>query len=133
MEDEMKFAKSYLYLIKARFGDAIKTTINISPEAMSRWIPPLSMQVILENIIYTNALNKKEPLHIEISSQDSDRLVITHSLHEKTIVNNLNAEEGLDNLITKYTLLHADPILVHDNRIRRTIILALLDELIIQA
>ena len=56
--DEMKFAASYLYLIKQRFGNGIE--LNIAPhyDGESATLPPLSMQVVLENIIYTNAINK---------------------------------------------------------------------------
>lgn len=81
--DEIKFAQSYLNLIKARFGNAINTTVNITRETLQQFIPPLSLQVILENIIYTNALTKKQPLQIRIDYDKDNHLLITHSLHEK--------------------------------------------------
>ena len=48
-------------------------------------IPPLSLQVILENIIYTNALTKKQPLQIRIDYDKDNHLLITHSLHESVL------------------------------------------------
>lgn len=126
--DEMKFAKSYLSLIKARFGDAITIGINLSQDLMHKQIPPLSMQVILENIIYTNALNKKSPLTIKIFTQDNDKLVISHSIHEKIIVQNLSVDEGLDNLITKYRLLNAKDIEIIETPTHREIVLRLFDD-----
>src|SRR5262245_3605309 len=66
VSEELKFARSYLYLSKERFGKALDTTIAIEDALLQKLIPPLSMQVILENIIYTNALNKDKPLHIRI-------------------------------------------------------------------
>lgn len=128
MEDEMKFTKSYLYLIKARFGDAIHFTIDISEDVMHQLIPPLSMQVILENIIYTNALSKKDPLQIQIRSEDSGQLNITHTLHEKIIVSNLNADEGLDNLLVKYKLLSVYPVQIHEKANHRSIVMPLFHE-----
>jgi LytS/YehU family sensor histidine kinase len=127
LADEMKFANSYLYLTKARFGESIMVTINIPSSMMSKKIPPLSMQVILENIIYTNALSKKEPLTIHITGDDKNHLQIRHSLHEKTIVQNLNLDEGLDNLITKYRLLNAEEINVKETGTLREIELPLFD------
>ncbi|HJW29211.1 MAG TPA: histidine kinase, partial [Saprospiraceae bacterium] len=124
--DEMKFANAYLNLTKARFGDAIHTDIQLPNDVLVRRIPPLSLQVILENIIYTNALSKKQPLHIEISSDEQD-LKIIHSLHEKTIVQNLNLDEGLDNLITKYRLLNAADIKVSETSTQREIRLPLFE------
>lgn len=115
ISDEIKFTMSYLYLTKARFGNAIQTTVDLPPVMMQKRIPPLSMQVILEHIIYTNALTKKEPLNIHISGDQHGHLVITHSLHEKTIVQHLNVDEGLDNLITKYRLLNTEEVQVTES------------------
>ena len=123
--DEIKFAQSYLNLIKARFGNAINTTVNITRETLQQFIPPLSLQVILENIIYTNALTKKQPLQIRIDYDKDNHLLITHSLHEKIIVQNLNVDEGLDNLIRKYNLLNVEGMQIAESDGMRTIVLPL--------
>jgi two-component system LytT family sensor kinase len=125
LADEMKFAASYLYLTKARFGSAIVAVDDVPKDLLEKRIPPLSMQVILENIIYTNALSKKEPLQISITGDSSGRLVITHSLHEKIIVQNLSIDEGLDNLITKYRLMNMQEVMVTETGKQRIISLPL--------
>ena len=122
--DEMKFASSYLYLTKARFGNAIHVKVDLPKELLLQNIPPLSMQVLLENIIYANALSKKAPLTIHIAHQEKKNLIITHSLHEKTIVQNLNMDEGLDNLINKYRLLNKE-IQITETPEKRIIVLPL--------
>lgn len=124
--DEMKFASSYLYLTKARFGNAINIIVDLPKELLHQRIPPLSMQVLLENIIYANALSKKEPLTIHITHQDN-KLVITHTLHEKTIVQHLNMDEGLDNLINKYRLLNAEEISITESPDKRVIVMPLFE------
>ena len=128
LQDEMKFATAYLNLTKYRFGDAIRIDIHLSGIVMSKRIPPLSMQVILEHIIYTNALSKKHPLHIEIS-HDNNHLIIRHTLHDKIIVQNFNIDEGLDNLITKYRLLNAEEVIVTEHATQREIKLPLFEPL----
>lgn len=126
--DEIKFAASYLYLTKARFGNAIDVEVDIPKELLYKRIPPLSMQVILENIIYANALNKKQPLKIRIENKDNKKLIITHSLHEKKIVQDINMDEGLDNLINKYRLLNTLELEITENADKRTIVLPLFDQ-----
>ncbi len=106
--DEICYAQSYLNLAKARFGDAISTKMRIDPGALDLMIPPLTMQVILENIIYTNALNKKDPVNISITSESDKTVHISHSIHEKIIVRSLNNDEGINNLVTRFGLLNAD-------------------------
>ena len=69
LADEIKSAKSYLHLSMERF-DAIETSINLDSAAMQKFIPPLSMQVILDSI-YTNALIRS-PLYIHIYPRRSE-------------------------------------------------------------
>jgi hypothetical protein len=91
-------------------------------------MPPLSMQVVLENIIYTNAISKKDPLTIVVELNDDKELLITHTIHEKVIVQNLDMDEGLDNLLHKYRLIHPAGITIVESARKRTIILPLLHE-----
>lgn len=134
VQEEIQFAKSYLFLIKARFGSAIDFVIDVPPTLMDFKIPPLSLQVILENIIYTNALHKKEPLiiHIGIGSQASE-LMITHSQHIKVIVQHINEDEGLDNLLIKYRLLGSRSVRITEMPMKREIILPLFDKQMTEA
>lgn len=113
--EEIKFAASYLYLTEQRFGAAIKATIRVDKETLRKNLPPLSMQVILENIIYTNAISKKNPLKILIENNDNNEITITHTVFEKTVIQNFNIEEGLDNLLNKYQLLNAPPITISES------------------
>lgn len=122
LADEMKFASAYLNLTKSRFGEAIRIEVNVPKALLSMHIPPLSMQVILENIIYTNALSKKDPLHITIGVDSAGQLAISHSLHEKIIVQGFNLDEGLDNLVTKYRLLNAEVLIEERDKMRKIIL-----------
>ena len=125
LQDEMKFTASYLYLIKQRFGNGIEINMHsreINPEAL---LPPLSMQVVLENIIYTNAINKANPLHIRIDVLNN-YLEVQHSVHEKTIIEDFGANDGLDNLINKYNLLKAGEVSILEGQHERIIQLPLL-------
>ena len=127
LQDEMKFAMSYLYLIKQRFGNGIEINIPIEPGDLNESLPPLSMQVVLENIIYTNAISKTDPLQINIIANEN-YLEVHHSVHEKTIVEDFGANDGLDNLINKYILLKAGEVIIQENENERMIKLPLLKQ-----
>lgn len=126
LADEMKFAQSYLRLTKSRFGSAVNATIDISTNDLEKQVPPLTLQAILEHIIYTNALNKQQPLTIHITS-NGEYLCIEHTLHEKRVVQPLNEEDGLDNLINKYRLLNKEEIRIIESPERREIVIPLFD------
>ncbi len=121
--DEIKFARSYLHLAKERFGTAIEASINLDELALQKFIPPLSLQVILENIIYTNALDKKKPLIIRIYADNENELCIVNSLQEKIIRKNLAIDDGLDNLVNKYKMLNSPPVVIMDDNNKRKMLL----------
>lgn len=123
---ELKFSHSYLFLIKVRFGQAIEASINVAPGILEKQLPPLSMQVILENIIYTNAAIKSSPLSLAIYSENN-KLIIKNSLRNKAISNEAYIDEGLDNLIAKYHLLGGQEVNVQESAYERIISLPLFD------
>lgn len=127
LHSEIKFAESYLYLAKERFGEAIQTSIHVKGEAIERKIPPLSLQVILENIIYANALSKTDPLTIHISSNEQNQLSVVHSIHRKKGQQTLNADDGLVNLVNKYKILQAGDIVIYEDGGERSLILPLFE------
>ena len=126
LADEMKFANSYLSLTKSRFGAAVNATIAIQASDLEKQLPPLTLHAILENIIYTNALHKQQPLTIHITSK-GDYLSIDHTLHEKKVVQPLHEDDGLDNLVNIYRLLNAAEIRIIESPVRREIVIPLFD------
>jgi hypothetical protein len=122
LETELKFAESYLYLAKGRFGESLKITIDIDNRVMRKMLPPLSMQVILENIIYTNALSKNDPISINIISNSGDELAVINSIHKKTVLQNLNIDDGLDNLLNKYKMLSGREISIAETEKTRKLV-----------
>ncbi|WP_460559698.1 sensor histidine kinase [Ferruginibacter profundus] len=128
LDMEIKFAGSYLYLAKERFGEAITFSISIEADALEKKLPPLSMQVILENIIYTNALSKTNPLSIVITSTDNNELSIVNTMHEKTVVQNYGVDDGLNNLLKKYKILNAGNIIINEKEGKRFFLLPLFNK-----
>jgi hypothetical protein len=126
--DELRFARSYLFLARERFGKAIDFSFRVPGELEQRLIPPLSMQVILENIIYTNALDKERPLLISVYAENMNELCISNPIQEKIIRQNLNVDEGLDNLVSKYRMLNAPPVRIVDDTAERRLFLPLLGQ-----
>lgn len=127
LDSELKFAGSYLYLARERFGDSIRYSVDIGKEALEKKLPPLSLQVILENIIYSNAMSKSDPLTIRITSADAGSLSVVHSVHEKRMQQTEQADAGLDNLVSKYEMLHTGAVRIGEHGKERTIRLPLFD------
>jgi sensor histidine kinase YesM len=79
---ELEFARSYMYLQQIRYGDALSYEVDLSSDALQCYVPPLSLQVVLENAIKHNIISEDQPLEIRIFEENGS-LKITNHLQPK--------------------------------------------------
>ena len=103
LNEEIQFIQSYFHLLETRHGDGIKMAINIEPDYFHYLIPPLTLQLLIENAAKHNVVSKSTPLTIQLYNQH-DKLIVENNLNQKnTFVVSNNV--GLSNITTKYQLL----------------------------
>ena len=100
---ELDFARSYLFLQQIRYGNDLSYTINIPADLLELLLPPLSLQVVLENATKHNIVNETKPLHIEIF-YDGFYLVIKNNIQPK-ISRGVSTGLGLKNLVKRYAMI----------------------------
>lgn len=103
LEFELEFLNSYLYLQKIRFGENMQVSISINNQAMSYLLPPLALQMLVENAIKHNEISTESPLKIEIYDEELF-LVIRNNL-QKRINREPSSGVGLVNLSKRYSIL----------------------------
>jgi two-component system, LytTR family, sensor kinase len=121
IETELNFIKSYFYLLKSRYKDALELVINVSSDRLEQWLPPLTLQMIVENAITQNAVSRSRPLKILVTNAPEGIQVI-NSVEPKinSVHSNAEIEENINN---KYRLLCGCEILVNENKQQRAICL----------
>jgi len=102
LNEELEFMRSYLFLSQIRYGKSLTYTVNILAEKLQLLVPPLSLQVLLENAIKHNIVNESKPLEIEILSQ-GDYLIVKNPIQLK--ISGTSTGLGLKNLIKRYSLI----------------------------
>lgn len=100
---ELDFMRSYLFLQQMRHGENLTWTVNVAAELLEYVMPPLSLQVVLENALKHNIVNEAKPLEIEIFSKDTV-LIVRNRLQPK-ISKGVSTGLGLKNLIKRYGLI----------------------------
>jgi sensor histidine kinase YesM len=100
---ELDFMRSYLFLQQIRYGKNLTFSVNIPSEFLRFVLPPLSLQVVLENAIKHNIVNELKPLGIEIYN-DKNVLVVKNNIQPK-ISSGMSTGLGLKNLVKRYTLI----------------------------
>jgi Putative regulator of cell autolysis len=121
---ELNFVDSYYYLLKTRYGNALHITKMIHPPHLQKWLPPLSLQTIIENAFTQNVMAKEQPLRIHIEST-GDGIVVRNNIQPKLVDKDRDIESGIDNLVTRYNILHQSKIIIEDNEVERVIHLPL--------
>lgn len=99
---ELEFMRSYLFLQQIRYGENLSFTVNIPVGLLQMVVPPLSLQVLLENAIKHNIINELKPLKIEIYSENSF-LIIKNNIQPK--ISGTSTGLGLKNLVKRYALI----------------------------
>ena len=103
LEKELEIAEAYIYLLKTRFGEAVKFKIEIAEEAKKFHLPPGSLQVLLENAIKHNGSTRKKPLFIQIFSRE-DLLFVKNNLQPR-LEQVESTRTGLKNIESRYSYL----------------------------
>jgi LytS/YehU family sensor histidine kinase len=97
---EYAFIESYNLLLKIRFGEGLQITVSVDPALMQHQLPPLSLQVLVENAVKHNTISTECPLNVSICTE-ADMLVVKNNLQRKQQV--LPTEKaGLNYLISRY-------------------------------
>lgn len=105
LEQEIEAGTSYLKLMEQRFGNALKFEINIAKHQQKKLLPPLTLQLLLENMVKHNVLSETEPLYLRIEAQQDDTLLVMNSVRAKCQAKKWSAGSGLQNIRKRYGLL----------------------------
>lgn len=117
LETELNFIKNYVALLQTRFGESLSINFNISDEVLDLQIAPVTLQILVENALKHNIINKDNPLIINILNQEN-YLIIENKIQLKKQVETSNGQ-GLNNLKTLYSFLSEKEVLIEKDDIFR--------------
>ncbi len=103
LKRELDFAENYLSLQKIRFEESLSFEIEVNnPDGF--FLPPLSLQLLMENAIKHNIVSMEHPLKISINQQE-EVLIICNNLQPKRLAESDSNGIGLANIEKRYQLL----------------------------
>jgi hypothetical protein len=109
LSEELEFIDAYMYLIRTRFDNNIQFTRNLKPGFQTRMIPPLTLQLLIENAIKHNLIHDGSPLTIHLLQIEDDYLMISNSLNEKNEKQERKGS-GLLNIQNRYAYFTDKPV-----------------------
>jgi two-component system LytT family sensor kinase len=104
LQTELNFLEDYIFLMKIRFTEGVIFDIDISEKtAVQYYIPPNTLQFLVENAIKHNQVRQKMPLHIRFF--ESDEYIICQNNIQKRAQDYSSTKVGLENIYKRYMLL----------------------------
>ncbi len=114
VSEEIRFVNAYIYLQKIRFGNNLTININLSREEGFS-IPPLSIQVLIENAIKHNEISEEHPLRIEVT-EDQEYIEVRNAIRIKNRPVSDSPHIGLKNLDARIQLISNKRLIVENNQ-----------------
>jgi hypothetical protein len=100
LQEELTFIKSYIYLLEIRFDTNIRFQIQIPDHFLKDVLPPMALQMLVENTIKHNEVSSEMPLTVSIVVQNN-MLEVKNNLqprmHEEE-----SSKTGLNNIRERY-------------------------------
>ncbi|GAB3711782.1 hypothetical protein GCM10027592_49720 [Spirosoma flavus] len=123
---ELKFIESYAHLLQTRHGAGLDVQMHVAEEYMDYTIPPLTLQLLVENAVKHNVVLSDHPLLIEIATTKDGHLRVRNNLQRKNGRGSSNGI-GLANIAAKYQMLAQTDIEIRDEDGHFTVLLPLLN------
>lgn len=110
LSEELEFLEAYFFLLQIRFGNKVQLQQKIDPSMKSLFIPPLTLQLLVENAVKHNRMSNAAPLVITVYTT-------TNALQ---VCNNFNPREvaesstgiGLENIQKRISFITADKLVM---------------------
>lgn len=123
LKEELALVESYIFLLRMRFGDNLDVDTKVN-HTESYQIPPLSLQLLIENAIKHNIISSSEPLKVIIELGISDKTIrVTNLLRLKH--DSTGTGIGLVNLNQRFKLLTDREIEIKQNNTSFSVVLPL--------
>lgn len=111
LEDEINFAKTYVYLQKIRLGDNLHVNFSMDGNAHD-FVVPVSIQILIENAIKHNEASAENPLTIEIWNTN-ETVKVKNNLQPIRVIKD-SGGIGLSTIKARYSFLSSKEVVTEE-------------------
>lgn len=120
VEEEINLLNDFYFLLQQRFGDNL--TLHLDVKDRSGVIPPMTLQILFENVVNHNIISRNKPMQVKII-QNPDKSILFSNSKQKKNVKTTGTGLGLYNIRNRYRLMFGKELTVHDEDDRFEVIL----------
>lgn len=112
LEEELEMVETYYFLQQKRFGADLRLTLRIPEQWKKQYgVPPLSLQLLLENAVKHNVVSYESPLEITVTATDHASLLIQNNLNLK-VKTDASTGIGIENIVNRFNILASKEVIV---------------------
>jgi sensor histidine kinase YesM len=83
LSEELDMVKAFYFMQKIKYEDCLDLEVNISPALSETMIPPLTIQMLVENALKHNKICNEQTLKIEIYDEGLKFIVVKNNVIQK--------------------------------------------------
>ena len=114
LDSELIFIRSYTYLLQIRFDTNIVFEFEVEDAKRQLLLPPMALQVLIENAIKHNEVSSEQPLTIVVSAREN-YLEVKNNLQLR-VNKETSCKTGLQNIKDRYGFFTTHPVEVIQNQ-----------------
>ncbi|WP_240676195.1 sensor histidine kinase [Botryobacter ruber] len=127
LETELEFIQAYTFLFQRRLNRQLQVSVDVPSGLKPFYLPPLSVQMLVENAIKHNKATEASPLAIEIYLEAEHWLVVRNTFQPKHKEASNLPKVGLDNIRKRFAYFSPHPVVVEQDEQYFTVKLPLLE------
>lgn len=105
LREEWQLLEAYRDLIQTRFEDRVEFTTEVPDEALDKQLPPLCLQLLIENALKHNEVSLKRPLQIELMYSSKRKTLLVRNNYQPKQTLEESTRVGLKNIQSRYQAL----------------------------
>ena len=103
LSEELKLIDTYYYLQQKRYCENLSLEIEVGRKAIQSLIPPMVLQMLVENAIKHNVVSAEQPLRVRIFTDEKHIIIINNLQPKKAGIPSTGI--GLANIRNRYKLM----------------------------
>lgn len=127
LDSELRFIRSYIYLLETRFESGIRIRLAVREVFQCGQLVPLTLQILIDHAIHHNMVSPSHPLDILVATTETGQLEFRHNRQQKVLSMPVEFTD-VQTLISRYKFLfnHAGAVQVKEDDQHFAIILPLI-------
>jgi two-component system, LytTR family, sensor kinase len=109
LEDELEMVENYIQISKIQLEDRLQYIDEVEPETLALKIPPMILQMLVENAVKHGVSNLKEGGFVKVVTKVKDDVLLLQVINTgKLSIQSDSTQIGLKNIASRLKLLYGE-------------------------